>query len=98
MLAATSLESAAQEETQDEEDDLEDRIVAEMRKRGRLTNVSTFAFTATPKSKTMELFGEKKPDGTFEPFSLYSMRQAIDEGFILDVLQNYTTYRSTGTS
>jgi len=93
VLAVSSLETAAQEETQEEEEDLEDRIVAEMRKRGRLKNVSTFAFTATPKSKTMELFGEKKPDGTFEPFSLYSMRQAIDEGFILDVLQNYTTYK-----
>ncbi|MCA1562049.1 MAG: DEAD/DEAH box helicase family protein [Acidobacteria bacterium] len=93
VLAASSLEDAAREETQEEEEDLEHRIVAEMRQRGRLKNVSTFAFTATPKSKTMELFGEKKPDGTFEPFSLYSMRQAIDEGFILDVLQNYTTYK-----
>lgn len=57
-------------------------------------NVSVFAFTATPKSRTLELFGEKKGDGTFEPFSLYSMRQAIEEGFILDVLERYTTYGS----
>ena len=73
---------------------LEDRIVAEMKKRGRLNNVSTFAFTATPKPKTMELFGIRQPDGKFEPFSLYTMRQAIEEGFILDVLENYSTYKS----
>ena len=65
-----------------------------MKKRGRLPNVSTFAFTATPKPKTMELFGIKRPDGKFEPFSLYTMRQAIEERFILDVLENYTTYKS----
>ena len=65
-----------------------------MTKRGRLPNASTFAFTATPKEKTLELFGTKRPDGKFEPFSLYSMRQAIEEGFILDVLENYTTYQT----
>jgi type I restriction enzyme R subunit len=63
-----------------------------METRGRLPNVSTFAFTATPKPKTLELFGTKRPDGKFAPFHLYSMRQAIEEGFILDVLANYTTY------
>src|SRR5207237_1854233 len=55
-------------------------------------NLSTFAFTATPKSKTLELFGRRREDGQFEPFHLYSMRQAIEEGFILDVLASYTTY------
>ncbi len=75
-------------------DDLEDRIVAEMKRRGRLPNVSYFAFTATPKNKTLELFGRKRGDGKFEPFSLYSMRQAIEEKFILDVLDNYTTFQS----
>ena len=65
-----------------------------MKKRGRLPNVSYFAFTATPKPKTLELFGRKRPDGKFEPFSLYSMRQAIEEKFILDVLENYTTYQT----
>ena len=65
-----------------------------MKKRGRLPNVSTFAFTATPKPKTMELFGIKRTDGKFEPFSLYTMRQAIEEKFILDVLQNYATYKA----
>ena len=63
-----------------------------MERRGRLPNLSTFAFTATPKPKTLELFGLKGADGKFRPFHLYSMRQAIEEGFILDVLANYTTY------
>src|SRR6059036_59667 len=66
--------------------------LAEIQTRGRLPNLSTFAFTATPKSKTLELFGTQGPDGKFAPFHLYSMRQAIEEGFILDVLANYTTY------
>ncbi len=94
VLAARSLEEAEAEEGQPEGpgDDLEDRVVAEMRARGRLPNLSLFAFTATPKAKTMQLFGIKRPDGRYEPFSLYSMRQAIEEQFILDVLQNYTTY------
>ena len=65
-----------------------------MEKRGRLPNLSTFAFTATPKPKTLELFGTKRADGKFAPFHLYSMRQAIEEGFILDVLANYTTYKA----
>ena len=67
-------------------------ILAEIEKRGRLPNLSTFAFTATPKSKTLELFGTERADGKFEPFHLYSMRQAIEENFILDVLANYSTY------
>ena len=57
-------------------------------------NISYFAFTATPKAKTLELFGRVPEDGeTPEPFDLYSMQQAIEEGFILDVLQNYTPYK-----
>ncbi len=59
-----------------------------------LPNLSTFAFTATPKPKTLELFGVKRADGKFGPFHLYSMRQAIEEGFILDVLASYTTYKA----
>ena len=90
VLASGSLEEA---EGDDREPDLDDLVVAEMKKRGRLENASTFAFTATPKQKTLELFGTKRPDGKFEPFSLYSMRQAIEEQFILDVLENYTTYK-----
>ncbi|MHB8335581.1 MAG: type I restriction endonuclease subunit R [Acidimicrobiales bacterium] len=77
--------------------DDEDRMVATLAGRGRQENISFFAFTATPKAKTLELFGQKvkTPDGPrFVPFHLYSMRQAIDEKFILDVLANYTTYET----
>lgn len=77
-----------------EAEDTEDRVIREMKTRGPMPNVSTFAFTATPKPKTLELFGQRQPDGRFAPFSLYSMRQAIEEGFILDVLENYTTYKT----
>src|SRR6185295_14702463 len=68
--------------------------LAEAVKRGQVPNLSLFAFTATPKPKTLELFGIRRDDGKFEPFHLYSMRQAIEEGFILDVLESYTTYRA----
>jgi type I restriction enzyme R subunit len=94
VLSVSNLEEAEQADVVAEKDDLEDKIVAEMKKRGRLPNVSLFAFTATPKPKTLELFGTKRPDGKFEPFSLYTMRQAIEEGFILDVLANYTSYKA----
>ncbi len=57
-------------------------------------NASYFAFTATPKNTTLEKFGTEQADGHFKPFHLYSMKQAIEEGFILDVLANYTTYKS----
>ena len=60
--------------------------------RGHQANLSFFAFTATPKYKTLAVFGHKDASGKPQPFHLYSMRQAIEEGFILDVLQNYTTY------
>ena len=94
VLAPASLEEAESEESDaaTPEEELENAILAEMEKRGRLPNLSTFAFTATPKPKTLELFGIKRPDGSFAPFHLYSMRQAIEERFILDVLGNYTTY------
>ena len=91
VLAARSLEDAEKQDEKTFEEDLEDRIIAEVKSRGRLPNVSYFAFTATPKSKTMELFGNRREDGSYAPFSLYSMRQAIEENFILDVLENYTT-------
>ena len=61
--------------------------------RGPQSNLSFFAFTATPKYKTLAVFGYKDAQGKPQPFHLYSMRQAIEEGFILDVLQNYTTYQ-----
>lgn len=72
----------------------EDLVNDAIEKRKLLTNASYFAFTATPKEKTLELFGQEGPDGKFYPFDLYSMKQAIEEEFILDVLKNYTTYRS----
>jgi len=89
VLASGSLEEAEREEAGAEtpEEELESTILAEMERRGRPPNLSTFAFTATPKPKTLELFGTRRDDGKFEPFHLYSMRQAIEEGFILDVLQ-----------
>ncbi|MBU49065.1 MAG: restriction endonuclease subunit R [Deltaproteobacteria bacterium] len=62
--------------------------------RGPQPNMSFFAFTATPKYKTLEMFGHKDSNGKPAPFHLYSMRQAIEEGFILDVLKNYTTYKT----
>jgi len=96
VLAASSLEEAAAEEegAPTSEDELEDRVLQAVQRRGRLPNVSYFAFTATPKARTLELFGTPRADGKFEPFSLYSMRQAIEEQFILDVLQHYTTYKT----
>jgi len=96
VLASGSLEEAESEEAgaATPEEELENTVLAEMERRGRLPNVSTFAFTATPKPKTLELFGVKRADGTFGPFHLYSMRQAIEEGFILDVLESYSTYKA----
>lgn len=74
----------------DKEDTLNDTLLGQ----GRHGNISFYAFTATPKAKTLELFGQQMPDGTFQPYHIYSMRQAIEEGFILDVLQNYMTYHT----
>ena len=97
-LADTSdaLRECAELEGKSEEEigDSEDRIVREMLNHGQHKNLAFFAFTATPKAKTLQLFGEKLPDGRVGAFHIYSMRQAIEEGFILDVLQNYTTYRN----
>ncbi|MFH0944558.1 MAG: DEAD/DEAH box helicase family protein, partial [Planctomycetota bacterium] len=93
VLSTSDLDAAEREEG-GPEPDLEDQVMEEIRRRGPQPNVSHFAFTATPKPKTLELFGAQQPNGKFEPFSLYSMRQAIEEKFILDVLQNYTTYKS----
>jgi len=76
----------------EEEVDPEDKLVQEMITHGKHRNLSFFAFTATPKGTTLEQFGEEYEDGSFHPFHIYSMRQAIEEGFILDVLQNYMTY------
>jgi type I restriction enzyme R subunit len=86
------LGAASKAENQEEEPDWEDRLNQVMQSRGKQPNLSFFAFTATPKGKTLELFGRKGASGLPEAFHLYSMRQAIEEGFILDVVKNYTTY------
>ena len=77
---------------EDEYMDAEDAIAEQVRKSGKQNNVSMFAFTATPKPTTLQLFGKMNERGQREAFHIYSMKQAIEEGFILDVLQNYTTY------
>ncbi len=82
------------EENEEGEVDAQDLILRAMEGRKMRKNASYFAFTATPKNATLERFGIKQDDGSFKPFHLYSMKQAIEEGFILDVLANYTTYRS----
>lgn len=74
--------------------DVEDMITDEIRRNGKQANVSMFAFTATPKPTTIQLFGRLNKKGQREAFHIYSMKQAIEEGFILDVLQNYTTYKT----
>jgi len=99
-----ALELAAEAEaeyiTSTGEDRINEAVERSAAARGRQTNISMFAFTATPKAKTLELFGtktgEKADDGTdlYGPFHLYSMRQAIEEGYILDVLENYTSYKA----
>lgn len=90
-----SLEEAERIESEIEgaEMDEDDYIRETIRKRGPQKNISIFAFTATPKAKTLEVFGIKDAEGRPRPFHLYSMKQAIEEGFILDVLKNYTSYK-----
>lgn len=83
------IEELEEEQRKDEED----RILQELSEQGQHGNLSFFAFTATPKDKTLSVFGQKQPDGSYAPYHVYSMRQAIEEGFILDVLQNYMTYQ-----
>ncbi len=72
----------------------EDWLLEQVNSRQQPKNISYFAFTATPKHETLERFGQKQSDGSFAPFSLYSMKQATEEKFILDVLSNYTTYKT----
>ena len=72
--------------------DVEDIITSEITRNGKQPNVSMFAFTATPKPTTLQLFGRVNEHGQYEAFHIYSMKQAIEEGFILDILQNYITY------
>src|SRR4030067_80032 len=92
ILRERDLAVAAAKDDQGEED-AEDVLRKVMESRGPQKNMSFFAFTATPKAKTLEVFGRKDNEGKPRPFHLYSMRQAVEEGFILDVLKNYTSYR-----
>ena len=86
------LGAAFKSQSRQDEPDWEDRLNQVLESRGRRPNLSFFAFTATPKGKTLELFGRAGAGAVPEAFHLYSMRQAIEEGFILDVARNYTTY------
>ena len=87
-------EYAEAEGIAEEKVDPQDKLVRELLAHGKHKNLSFFAFTATPKNTTLEMFGEPMEDGSFRPFHIYSMHQAIEEGFILDVLQNYMTYKT----
>ena len=93
ILSAAAIAAKFEEEAADR-DPLDHPALRAALARGPQSNLSFFAFTATPKFKTLELFGHKGADGKPRPFHLYSMRQAIEEGFILDVLRGYTTYKS----
>lgn len=95
MMAA---ENGSGVEWEPEEEDTEDKIYRILKGRKLAKNADYYAFTATPKNKTLEMFGEKSYDAngevTFKPFHEYTMKQAIEEGFILDVLKYYTPYKS----
>ena len=94
-IAADKLNATVQKMIADDEEVTTDAVLTElMLSRKMSTNCSYFAFTATPKRETLERFGSKGEDGKYHPFHLYSMKQAIEEGFILNVLTNYTTYKS----
>lgn len=79
-------------EAEDAAADWEDELASELASHGRHQNLTFVAFTATPKEQTLEMFGDEWSDGSFHPFHVYSMRQAIEEGFIMDPLANYVSY------
>lgn len=87
VLGGERLIEEARQRSEEEGADKMEEIYRSMAKRGKQSNISFFAFTATPKHRTLKVFGHNN-----KPFSKYTMRQAIEEGFILDVLKNYTTY------
>jgi type I restriction enzyme, R subunit len=93
-IAAGKMNEAMGNSADEEEIDTQDFVLEAIQSRKMRGNASYMAFTATPKNTTLEKFGIKQADGSFKPFHLYSMKQAIEEGFILDVLANYTTYKS----
>ena len=87
------IELGVTEDDADEVSDIDARIIEEMEQRRMQDHISYFGFSGTPKNKTLELFGRKDEEGKFIPFHVYSMHQSISEGFTLDVLQNYTTFK-----
>lgn len=93
-ISADKLNATMQKDSDANGGDTDALLAQLMRERKMSSNCSYFAFTATPKKETLERFGTKDSEGKFHPFHLYSMKQAIEEGFILDVLSNYTTYQS----
>jgi type I restriction enzyme R subunit len=93
-IAADKMNASVQKDADQEGGDTDELLEKLMKDRKMSSNSSYFAFTATPKKETLERFGSEDAAGKFHPFHLYSMKQAIEEGFILDVLTNYTTYRS----
>ncbi|MBP2044869.1 type I restriction endonuclease subunit R [Methanobacterium aggregans] len=92
VLSTNSLEEA--ELLDDVDDDVEEEILREIESFRNLNNISFFAFTATPKNKTLEMFGTENEVGEYLPFHTYTMKQAIEEGFILDVLKHYLSYET----
>ncbi len=93
-LNATLASELEVDQNEEGEVSYEDLINLQMVSRKMLDNASYFAFTATPKNKTLEIFGTRQPDGKFKAFHEYTMKQAIEEGFIMDVLQQYTPVKS----
>ncbi|MEG0794693.1 MAG: DEAD/DEAH box helicase family protein [Bacilli bacterium] len=89
ILEKYAREELCEEANRPDEDEV---LLNELASHGLHANMSFFAFTATPKEKTLQIFGVKQNDGTYKPYHTYSMQQAIEEGFILDVLKNYMTY------
>ena len=79
-------------EAEDKVEDWEDELAKALSVHGRHENLTFCAFTATPKEQTLEMFGVERPDGSYHPFHIYSMRQAIEEGFIMDPLAHYVSY------
>lgn len=92
MLAVTK--SLSSDENEEEIQTVDDYFTEHVAKAGKQQNVSMFAFTATPKASTLRMFGRENKQGHYQAFHLYSMKQAIEEGFILDVLSNFTTYET----
>lgn len=96
LTTSLTLEEAQKldQEAEDNEPDAEDKILDEINRIGKQGNISFFAFTATPKGSTLKMFGTEDSEGKPQPFHKYTMKQAIQEGFILDVLKNYVTYKT----